>query len=457
MFPRRARPEVRRAHGRHACRAARVRHRAWLRGPERPRRASSRPGHGGSGGEARSLARRLRAGGGQIDAQPPGTVAPRRHALQEDRPRPGGHRAAVRRPLPRSARSGRPKIVLDLDATDDPLHGHQEGRFFHGYYDCYCYLPLYIFCGEHLLAAKLQAVEHRRQRGGGGGDRADRRADSGALAQDAHSLARRFRLRARGADGVVRTEPGRFRVRPRQERAAGRRNLRRTGAGRGGGEAHRQAARRFKDFRYATLDSWSRRARVIGKAEWTQGEANPRFIVTSLRKAGADGRLLYEKVYCARGEMENRIKECQGDLFADRTSTATMRANQLRLWFASFAYALLCALRRSASPIPSTPRRPAARSGSSSSSSPVSSASAPGASRSRSPRPVPTPTNGVSPQPASPEAPPRRRPKSRQSPQGPPETKHNRTQPAQTAHRARVSITHKRRGPTHAVIMARAV
>ena len=107
-----------------------------------------------------------------------------------------------------------------------------------------------------------------------------------------------------------------------------------------------QPARRFKDFRYATLNSWSRRRRVIGKAEWTQGEANPRFIVTSLKKAETNGRLLYEKVYCARGDMENRIKECQGDLFADRTSTATMRANQLRLWLASFAYALICAVRR---------------------------------------------------------------------------------------------------------------
>ena len=105
-------------------------------------------------------------------------------------------------------------------------------------------------------------------------------------------------------------------------------------------------ARRFKDFRYSTLDSWSRRRRVIGKAEWTEGEANPRFIVTSLRKVETNGRFLYEKVYCARGEMENRIKECQGDLFADRTSTATMRANQLRLWLASFAYVLLCAIRR---------------------------------------------------------------------------------------------------------------
>ena len=85
---------------------------------------------------------------------------------------------------------------------------------------------------------------------------------------------------------------------------------------------------------------------MIGKAEWTHGEANPRFIVTSLKPAEIDGRALYEKVYCARGDMENRIKECQGDLFADRTSTATMRANQLRLWFASFAYLLICAVRR---------------------------------------------------------------------------------------------------------------
>jgi len=105
-------------------------------------------------------------------------------------------------------------------------------------------------------------------------------------------------------------------------------------------------ARRYKDFRYSTLDSWSRRRRVVAKAEWTQGEANPRFIVTSLSQTETNGRFLYEKIYCARGDMENRIKECQGDLFADRTSTATMRANQLRLWFASMAYVLLAALRR---------------------------------------------------------------------------------------------------------------
>jgi hypothetical protein len=112
------------------------------------------------------------------------------------------------------------------------------------------------------------------------------------------------------------------------------------------GKRSGRKARRFTEFRYATLDGWSRRRRVIGKAEWTQGEANPRFVVTSIAKAEAAGRWLYERVYCARGDMENRIKECQLDLFADRTSAATMRANQLRLWFASLAYILVCALRR---------------------------------------------------------------------------------------------------------------
>ena len=105
-------------------------------------------------------------------------------------------------------------------------------------------------------------------------------------------------------------------------------------------------ARRFKDFHWSTLDSWSRRRRVVAKAEWTQGEANPRFVVTSLKRTEAGARQLYEDIYCARGDMENRIKECQLDLYADRTSAGTMRANQLRLWFASMAYVLVCALRR---------------------------------------------------------------------------------------------------------------
>jgi hypothetical protein len=238
------------------------------------------------------------------------------------------------------------QIVLDLDATDDPLHGHQEGRFFHGYYDCYCYLPLYVFCGRHLLAARLRssnidgsagAVEEVARivcqiRMRWPKTRVLLRADSG-FAREAlmawceinrvdfvFGLARNPRLVEEIAVELLQAEA--------EAVTTGK------------------PARRFKDFRYATLDSWSRRRRVIGKAEWTEGEANPRFIVTSLSQAETDGRGLYEKVYCARGDMENRIKECQGDLFADRTSTATMRANQLRLWFASFAYVLLCALRR---------------------------------------------------------------------------------------------------------------
>jgi hypothetical protein len=117
-------------------------------------------------------------------------------------------------------------------------------------------------------------------------------------------------------------------------------------AARAAAEQTGQPARRFKDFQWSTLGSWSRRRRVVAKAEWTQGEANPRFVVTSLKRAEAAARQLYEDTYCARGEMENRIKECQLDLYADRTSAATMRANQLRLWFASMAYVLICALRR---------------------------------------------------------------------------------------------------------------
>ena len=238
------------------------------------------------------------------------------------------------------------EIVLDLDATDDPVHGHQEGRFFHGYYDCYCYLPLYVFCGRHLLAAKLRRsnidgsagsveevariVAHIRTRWPK--TRILLRADSGFAREALMAWCEQNRVdfvfglarNARLVDEIY------------VELAQAEEEAKRTG----------KPARRFKDFRYATLDSWSRRRRVIGKAEWTAGEANPRFIVTSLKKTGTNGRFLYEKVYCARGEMENRIKECQGDLFADRTSTATMRANQLRLWFASFAYVLICAVRR---------------------------------------------------------------------------------------------------------------
>ena len=238
------------------------------------------------------------------------------------------------------------QIILDLDATDDPIHGHQEGRFFHGYYDAYCYLPLYVFCGRHLLAAKLR--------------KADIDASAGAVEEVARLVAHirtrwpRVRILLRADSGFCREALMAWCEKNRIDFVFGlARNARlveeiavdliqaedeaaRTG----------KPARRYKDFRWSTRDSWSRRRRVVAKAEWTRGEANPRFIVTSLKPAEMAARPLYEAIYCARGEMENRIKEAQGDLFADRTSAATMRANQLRLWFASLAYVLLCALRR---------------------------------------------------------------------------------------------------------------
>jgi hypothetical protein len=238
------------------------------------------------------------------------------------------------------------QIVLDLDATDDPLHGHQEGRFFHGYYDGCCYLPLYVFCGRHLLAAKLRPSNID--------------ACAGAVEEVARIVGQvrarwpKTRILLRADSGFAREAMMAWCEKNRVDFVFGLARNRRLAAEIAAEllEAEAEAsstgkpARRFKDFLYSTLDSWSRRRRVVAKAEWTHGEANPRFIVTSLGKAETDGRLLYETVYCARGDMENRIKECQGDLFADRTSAATMRANQLRLWFASFAYGLLCAIRR---------------------------------------------------------------------------------------------------------------
>jgi hypothetical protein len=203
-----------------------------------------------------------------------------------------------------------------------------------------------VFCGRHLLAAKLRPSNID--------------ASSGAVEEVARIVAQmrarwpRVRILLRADSGFARetlmawcenNRVGFLFGLARNERltdeiyvelAQAEEEASRTG----------KPARRYKDFRYATLDSWSRRRRVIAKAEWTQGEANPRFVVTSLKRGEAGARFLYEGVYCARGEMENRIKECQADLFADRTSAATMRANQLRLWFASMAYVLLCALRR---------------------------------------------------------------------------------------------------------------
>jgi hypothetical protein len=238
------------------------------------------------------------------------------------------------------------EIILDLDATDDPLHGHQEGRFFHGYYDCYCYLPLYIFCGRHLLAAKLRP--------------ANIDAAAGSLEEITRIVAQ-IRARWPHTRIILRADSGFARdalmswcethgvdfifglaKNVRLVRAIGVE----LAEARAESQASGEPARRFKELIWSTRRSWNRERRVVAKAEWTKGEANPRFIVTSLTDTDGDGRHLYEAVYCARGEMENRIKECQMDLFADRTSTATMKANQLRLYFAAMAYVLLEGLRR---------------------------------------------------------------------------------------------------------------
>jgi hypothetical protein len=238
------------------------------------------------------------------------------------------------------------EIILDLDATDDPVHGNQEGRFFHGHYDCYCYLPLYIFCGRHLLAAKLRVANLDAAAGSvkevarvvvqirsrWPGVRILVRADSGFARDELMTWCEangvHFVLGLAKNDRLVAEIKGEL---ARAEQKSSRTS---------------KPARYFKDFKWETRRSWSRQRRVIAKAEFTQDAANPRFIVTSLSRSECKPRYLYEKIYCARGEMENRIKECQLDLYADRTSTATMRANQLRLWFASMAYVLLCALRR---------------------------------------------------------------------------------------------------------------
>jgi hypothetical protein len=240
------------------------------------------------------------------------------------------------------------RIVLDLDATDDPLHGRQEGRFFHGYHDCYCYcyLPLYVFCGSHLLAAKLR--------------RSNLDASAGAV-EEIERITAQIRSRWPRVAIVLRADSGFAREAlmawcadhqvdfvlglARNERLVGA-IVDELAAAEAESLASGHPARRFADFTWRTLDSWSRERRVVAKAEHLPKASNPRFIVTSLPASAIDARTLYEGVYCARGQVENRIKEQQLDLFADRTSAATMRANQLRLWFASFAYVLLDALRR---------------------------------------------------------------------------------------------------------------
>jgi hypothetical protein len=238
------------------------------------------------------------------------------------------------------------EIILDVDATDDPLHGNQEGRFFHGYYRSYCYLPLYIFCDEHLLCARLRPANQdgaagtvdelaqivERIRLNWPKARIIIRGDSGFCREDlmawceAHSVEyvlgvpKNSRLKAIIAEAMAQA--------------------------RSQYEATEQAARVFRDFHYQTRTSWSCERRVIGKAEHLAKGGNPRFVVTTLSAEEWDACSLYEDLYCARGNMENRIKEQQLALFADRTSTHEMRSNQLRLYFSSFAYVLMQTLRR---------------------------------------------------------------------------------------------------------------
>jgi Transposase DDE domain group 1 len=238
------------------------------------------------------------------------------------------------------------RIVLDFDATDDPIHGHQLGRFFQGYYKEYCYLPLYVFCGEHLLCAQLRP--------------ADQDGAAGSVAKLA-GLVERIRREWPSVQIIVRGDSGfcrenlmawceandvdyilglakndRLRREIDLELELAKAEFQATG----------EPARRFRDFRYQTLTSWFRERRVVGKAECLAKGMNPRFVVTSLSRDEYDERSLYEDLYCARGDMENRIKEQQLMLFADRTSAGDMRANQIRLYFSSIAYVLLSAMRR---------------------------------------------------------------------------------------------------------------
>jgi hypothetical protein len=241
------------------------------------------------------------------------------------------------------------EIILDVDTTDLPLHGKQEGRFFHGYYDNYCYLPLYIFCGEQVLCARLREANHdaafgslqeiqrivAQIRASWPAVKIILRGDSGFCRNALMSW-----CESQGVDfvlGLARNQKLRRIIGADMHEATAQ--WKETG----------KPARVFSEFGYQTKKTkkggWDRERRVIAKAEHIDGKENPRFVVTSLRSEELTAQPLYEELYCARGDMENRIKE-QFSLFADRVSTETMRGNQMRLYLSTMAYVLMSGLRR---------------------------------------------------------------------------------------------------------------
>jgi len=240
-----------------------------------------------------------------------------------------------------------PEIVVDIDTTDVELHGGQEGRFFHGYYDAYCYLPLYIFSGEHLLGVRLRPANIDASAGSLG--------EIQRIVQRIRAQWPRVHVILRGDSGFCREElmawcEGQEQVdyvfgKARNERL---RKIIAAALVQAAAEQERtqQPARVFTEFAHTTTTgSWSRERRVVAKAEHLEGKENPRYLVTSLGAEAWPAQKLYEELYCARGDMENRIKE-QFHLFADRVSAESMRANQFRLYLSAMAYVLVCGLRR---------------------------------------------------------------------------------------------------------------
>jgi len=236
------------------------------------------------------------------------------------------------------------RIYLDLDNTDAAIHGDQEGKFFHGYYGNYCYMPLYIFCGEQLLLCRLQSsnvdgaahavVEVKR------------------IVEQIRSKWPEVEVVVRGDSGFCREplmrwceENGVFYILGMGTNARLDRMIRnKMNKSHSRYHVTGKANRRYRGFWYRTKETWSRKRWMVGKAEYLEKGENPRFIVTNLHEKG--NQKLYEEIYCARGEMENRIKEQQMGLFADRVSAEKMRSNQLRMYFSGMGYILMESLRR---------------------------------------------------------------------------------------------------------------